>query len=109
MKKSLQSAITTWVTAAIVLTVGILCIVAQNADTNGSQRDNTMTLGEIRGSFLVTMKCITWGHIRQSRHTELCKGIPTRATEREGNPSQFHLFLSQMLGNQFIKCRSADS
>ena len=31
MKKSLQSAITTWVTAAIVLTVGILCIVAQNA------------------------------------------------------------------------------
>ena len=32
MKKSLQSAISTWVTAAIVLTVGILCIVAQNAD-----------------------------------------------------------------------------
>ena len=36
MKKSLQSAITTWVTAAIVLTVGILCIVAQNADGNAS-------------------------------------------------------------------------
>ena len=36
MKKSLQSAITTWVTAAIVLTVGILCIVAQNADGNAA-------------------------------------------------------------------------
>ena len=36
MKKTLQSAITTWVTAAIVLTVGILCIVAQNADGNAA-------------------------------------------------------------------------
>lgn len=36
MKKTLQSAITTWITAAIILTVGILCIVAQNADANSS-------------------------------------------------------------------------
>ena len=40
MKKTLQSAITTWVTALIVLTVGILCIVAQNTegDVSGNAR-----------------------------------------------------------------------
>ncbi len=38
MKKTLQTAITTWITAAIVLTVGILCIVAQNA--NGDVTSN---------------------------------------------------------------------
>lgn len=41
MKKTLQSAVTTWVTALIVLTVGILCIVAQNTegDVSGNAYD----------------------------------------------------------------------
>ena len=41
MKKTLQSAITTWVAALIVLTVGILCIVAQNTsgDVSGNAYD----------------------------------------------------------------------
>lgn len=39
MKKTLQSAITTWITAAIILAVGILCIVAQNTDNNPEAYD----------------------------------------------------------------------
>ena len=54
MKKNLQSAITTWITAAIVLVVGILCIVAQNANDINTSADAANAISLVLGiAFIV--------------------------------------------------------
>ncbi len=49
MKKNLQSAITTWITAAIVLVVGILCIVVQNANDINTSSDAANAISLVLG------------------------------------------------------------
>ncbi|MCR5231664.1 MAG: hypothetical protein K6B64_03355 [Acholeplasmatales bacterium] len=49
MKKNLQVAITTWITAVIMLVIGILCIVAQNATDYNAQSDAANAISLVLG------------------------------------------------------------
>ena len=54
MKKNSTQAITTWITAAIILVVGILCIVAENADYS-SVYDAANAISIVLGVVLITV------------------------------------------------------
>lgn len=49
MKKNVQVAVTTWLTAIIMIVIGILCIVAQNATDYNAQSDAANAISMVLG------------------------------------------------------------